>query len=146
MLSDRLAKLLGEIEEQFGSVDFVTDRYDELLKSADAGSRPRFPREFYTAIKVLQFSGAPETGVMPYAADFAKQIDAALVLGHYLTLMEKSASNSAAVARQCAAGAPFLNNGRCAAGFCRIIAPAKPAGQTRRPIGIHSRQPGVRHV
>jgi pimeloyl-ACP methyl ester carboxylesterase len=126
-LSDRLAKLLGEIEEQFGSVDFVTDRYDELLKSADAGSRPRFPREFYTAIKVLQFSGAPETGVMPYSADFAKQIDAALVLGHYLTLMTTSAS--AAVARQCAADAPFLNNGRCAAGFCRIIAPAKPVGQ-----------------
>ena len=129
VLGDRLEKLLGEIEERFGSVDFVTDRYDDLLRSPDVNSHPRFPREFYSAIKVLQFSGAPETGVMPYSADFAKQIDAALVLGHYLTLMEKSASNSAPVARQCAADAPFLNNGRCAAGFCRIIAPAKPAGQ-----------------
>ena len=43
LLSDRLAKLLSEIEEQFGSVDFVTDHYDDLLKSADARSRPRLP-------------------------------------------------------------------------------------------------------
>ncbi len=129
LLSDRMAKLLSEIEEQFGSVDFVTDHYDDLLKSADARSRPRFPREFYTAIKTLQFTGAPESGVKPYSGDFARQIDAALVIGHYLTLEEKSASDSATVARQCAASSPFLKNAQCATGYCKIIAPAKPAGQ-----------------
>ena len=43
LLSDRMAKLLSEIEEQFGSVDFVTDHYDELLKSADARIASAFP-------------------------------------------------------------------------------------------------------
>ena len=128
-ISARLEKLLGDIEEQFGSVDFVTDRYDDLVKSADAKSHPRFPREFYSAVKALQFTGAPELGVMPYSSDFAKQIDAALVIGHYLTLAEKSASQGAPVARQCAASSPFLKNTQCATGFCKIIAPAKPSGQ-----------------
>jgi pimeloyl-ACP methyl ester carboxylesterase len=133
-LGERLEKLLGEIEQQFGAVDFVTDHYDDLLKSADANSRPRFPREFYTAIKVLQFTGAPETGVMPYSGDFAKQIDAALVLGHYLTLVEKNPSDSAPVARRCAASSPFLISAQCTTGFCKIIAPAKPAGQGGGPL------------
>ncbi len=92
-------------------------------------SRPHFPREFYTAIKTLQFTGAPESGVKPYAGDFAWQIDAALVIGHYLTLEEKSASGNATVARQCAASSPFLKNAQCATGYCKIIAPAKPTGQ-----------------
>ena len=129
LLSDGLAKLLSQIEGQFGSVDFVTDHYDKLLKSADAVSRPRFPREFYTAIKTLQFTGAPEPGLKPYAGDFAWQIDAALVIGHYLTLALESASDSATITRQCAASSPFLKNAQCATGYCKIIAPAKPAGQ-----------------
>ena len=92
-------------------------------------SRPHFPREFYTAIKTLQFTGAPESGFKPYAGDFSWQIDAALVIGHYLTLEEKSASGNATVARQCAASSPFLKNAQCATGYCKIIAPAKPTGQ-----------------
>ncbi|MGZ8454868.1 MAG: alpha/beta fold hydrolase [Candidatus Binatia bacterium] len=128
-LGDSLEKLLSEIEARFGSVDFVTDHYDQLLKSGDAGSRPRFPREFYSAIKTLQFTGAPESGVKPYAGDFARQIDAALVIGHYLTLALESASGSATVTRRCAASSPFLKNAQCATGYCKIIAPAKLAGQ-----------------
>lgn len=133
-LGDRLAQLLGEIEAQFGSVDFVTDHYDELLKLADSAMRLRFPREFYSAVKVLQFTGAPETGAMPYSGDFARQIDAALVLGHYLTLAEQQPSDGAAVARQCSANAPFLHNSSCATGYCKIIAPVKPAGQGGGPL------------
>jgi hypothetical protein len=133
-LGDSLEKHLSEIEARFGSVDFVTDHYDQLLKSGDAGSRPRFPREFYSAIKTLQFTGAPESGVKPYAGDFARQIDAALVIGHYLTLALESASGSPTITRQCAAGSPFLKNAQCATGYCKIIAPAKPAGQRDGPL------------
>jgi len=129
LLSDRMEKLLSLIEEQFGSVDFVTDHYDALLKSGDAKSRPRFPREFYAAIKTLQFTGAPESGVKPYSGEFARHIDAALVIGHYLALAAESASGSATITRQCAASSPFLKNAQCAAGYCKIIAPTKPAGQ-----------------
>lgn len=128
-ISRKLEKLLGDIEEQFGSVDFVTDHYAALQKGSDAKSRPRFPLEFYTAIKQLQFTGAPEVDYLPYSNEFAVQINAALVIGHYLTLDMRSGNDSLPVARQCALDSPFLNNSRCAAGFCKIIAPPKPAGR-----------------
>lgn len=123
VLSRRLEALLGEIEAQFGSVDFVTDHYDALQKSTDAQARPRFPLEFYGALKALQFGGAPSQGHMPYSGEFAQQTNAALIAGHYLMLADQAGAANAPIARQCSVDSPFVSSSACAANFCKIIAP-----------------------
>ena len=128
-IAAKLTPVIDDIEERFGSVDFVTDHYDELQKNRDAKERLRFPKEFYVALKRLQFTGAPEKDFTPYLADFTTQVNAALVIGHYLTLDESVAAGVTLPQRQCAQDAPFLENSMCRNKFCGLIQAAKADGK-----------------
>jgi hypothetical protein len=113
-LSLQLENAISAIEQRFGSVDFVTDHYDALQKSATANSGCAFPKEFYVAIKRLQFTGAPEKESSPYLRDFSTQVNAALVIGHYLTLDNKLPAQVTLPQRQCVQEAPLFQKSSCA--------------------------------
>jgi pimeloyl-ACP methyl ester carboxylesterase len=132
-LARKLAGITDAVEERFGSVDFVTDHYDELQKSADPKERLRFPKEFYAAIKKLQFTGAPEKNLAPYLSDFTTQVNAALVIGHYLVLDERTAAGVVLPQRSCALEAPFFADSKCPSDFCRIIDRERKSSQ--KPSG-----------
>lgn len=128
-LAGKLAGVIDAVEERYGAVDFVTDHYDELQKNRDSTQRLRFPKEFYVAIKRLQFTGAPEKGLMPYLSDFTTQINAALVIGHYLTLDDHSPAGVTLPQRSCGQEAPFFASSKCASKFCAIIEAEKNSSQ-----------------
>jgi len=116
-LSPKLEKVIGAIEQRFGSVDFVTDHYEAL----QAQHQLRFPREFYIAVKRLQFAGAPEKGFIPYLRDFTTQVNAALVIGHYLTLDDKLPADVTLPQRSCLQDAPLFQNSSCANKLCGVV-------------------------
>jgi pimeloyl-ACP methyl ester carboxylesterase len=120
-LARRLGVVIDDVEERFGSVDFVTDHFAELQKLSDPTARLRFPKEFYLAIKRLQFTGAPELHLMPYLSDFTSQVNAALVIGHYLTLDARSPAGAMLPQRACRQDAPFFAASKCASKFCTVI-------------------------
>jgi len=120
-LSRQLENAISAIEQRFGSVDFVTDHYDALQKSSDSNQRLRFPKEFYVAIKRLQFTGAPEKESSPYLRDFSTQVNAALVIGHYLTLDDKLPAQVTLPQRQCVQDAPLFQNSTCTNRLCAIV-------------------------
>lgn len=118
--SRQLEKVIGEVEQRFGSVDFVTDHYDALQKSSDTKQRLRFPKEFYIAVKRLQFTGAPEKEFTPYLRDFTAQVNAALVIGHYLALDDKLPAQVTLPQGWCVQDAPLFQNSSCANKLCGI--------------------------
>ena len=128
-LSRQLENAISAIEQRFGSVDFVTDHYDALQKSSDSKQRLRFPKEFYVAIKRLQFTGGPEKDFSPYLRDFSTQVNAALVIGHYLTLDDKLPAQVTLPQRQCVQDAPFFQNSSCANKLCGIVSDKSNAEQ-----------------
>jgi len=129
-LSGKLAKVIDQIEEQFGSVDFVTDHYAALQKTGDSKRPLRFPKEFYSAIKQLQFTGGPDKDLSPYLHDFTVQVNAALVIGHYLTLDDKLPADVTLPQRQCVQDAPFLVKSACVNKFCGIVDSERKAIQS----------------
>gem|GEM_PF-1351086 len=128
-LSRQLENAISAIEQSFGSVDFVTDHYDALQKSSDSKQRLRFPKEFYVAIKRLQFTGAPEKDFSPYLRDFSTQVNAALVVGYYLMLNDKVPAQVTLPQRQCVQDAPFFQNASCANKLCGIVSAKSNAEQ-----------------
>jgi pimeloyl-ACP methyl ester carboxylesterase len=124
-LAGKLAGMIDGIEERYGSVDFVTDHYEDLQKVSDPTARPRFPKEFYVAIKQLQFSGAPVTELAPYTADFLAQRNAAIVIGHYLTLDERAPVGVTLPQKSCSQEAPFFAASQCRSKFCAVVETAK---------------------
>ena len=132
-LARKLAGVIRAIEERYGSVDFVTDHYDGLQKNTDSTQRLRFPKEFYVAIKRLQFTGAPDKHLTPYLSDFTAQINAALVIGHYLTLDASVPAGVTLPQRSCGQEAPLFAGSKCASKFCAIIASEQKSSQ--RPSG-----------
>lgn len=128
-LARKLTGVIDAVEERYGSVDFVTDHYDELQKNRDSTERLRYPKEFYVAIKRLQFTGAPDKELTPYLSDFTAQINAALVIGHYLTLDERSPAGVTLPQRRCGQEAPFFAGSKCASKFCAIIDAEKKSSQ-----------------
>jgi pimeloyl-ACP methyl ester carboxylesterase len=87
----QLEKILPEIDNHYGSADFVVDNFDELKK--DAGFRKRFavfPIEFFAAVRYLQMTGAPEKGGLVFVADSRNRMNAALLIAHTLTASNPS--------------------------------------------------------
>jgi hypothetical protein len=136
-LARKLAGVIDAIEERYGSVDFVTDHYDGLQKNHDSTQRPRYPKEFYAALKRLQFTGAPDKDLTPYLSDFTTQIKAALVIGHYLTLDDRSPAGVTLPQRTCGQEAPFFASSKCASKFCAIIEAEKKNSQ-QQSSGLES--------
>jgi pimeloyl-ACP methyl ester carboxylesterase len=124
-LGRRLEQLLDKIEDRYGSVDFVTDHYDALQKNINPKERLRYPREFYVALKRLQFFGAPEKDFKPYTGDFAGQMEVALVIGHYLTLDDNLPDDVSLPQRPCVQDAPFFAGSPCTDKLCGLITAQK---------------------
>ncbi len=82
----QLEKIIPEIDENFGSADFIVDNFETLKKDASFEKRfEKFPIEFFAALRYLQLSGAPEKGGLVFVADSRNRVNAALLIAHYLT-------------------------------------------------------------
>ncbi len=85
-IAQRLEKILPQIDENYGSADFVVDNYAQLKKD-DKRFRAafgQFPIEFFAAVRYLQMAGAPEKNALVFVADSRNRINAALVIAYYL--------------------------------------------------------------
>lgn len=82
-LRERVSKILSAVEADYGSVAFVEDHFEEI--SADLPSELKMPREFYAALRKLQFLGAPKEDGLIFTADVKSMIDISLVIGFHLT-------------------------------------------------------------
>jgi pimeloyl-ACP methyl ester carboxylesterase len=82
----QLEKMIVLIDENYGSASFVVDHFETLKKDAEFQKRfPRFPVEFFTAVRYLQMAGAPEKGALVFVGDSRARINAALLVAHSLT-------------------------------------------------------------
>ena len=85
-ISKQLEKMMPEIDENYGSADLIVDHFDTLKKDkAFIKDYGNFPIEFFAALRYLQMSGAPEKDGLVFVADGRNQINAALLIAHYLT-------------------------------------------------------------
>ena len=86
-IAQQLEKVLSQIDETYGSADFIVDNYAQL-KRDDKTFRTefgQFPVEFFAALRYLQMAGAPEKNGLVFVADSRQRINAALVIAYYLT-------------------------------------------------------------
>ena len=82
----KLEQIIPEIDENYGSADFVIDHFTALKKDAGFQNRfGKFPVEFFMALRFLQMSGAPEKDGLVFVADSRNRINAALLVAHALT-------------------------------------------------------------
>lgn len=82
----QLEKMIPDIEQNFGSADFVVDNFQALKKNKDFQKRyEKFPIEFFAAIRYLQLTGAPVNNALVFVADSRRRMNAALLIGYYLT-------------------------------------------------------------
>jgi len=84
-----LLELLTEIQTSYGSINFVTQNIKDLTKkdpNFKTGEKYPYPEAFFNAVKVLEMSGAPVEGLTYNNSIKNEQIDAALMIGYYLSL------------------------------------------------------------
>jgi pimeloyl-ACP methyl ester carboxylesterase len=93
-LAQKLENILVDLIDKYGSINFITRYYDDIV-TADPTFRIIYPpREFFVAVKRLQFVGAPSesefktiTPLHDLVFDdntIRHQIDVALLIGYYL--------------------------------------------------------------
>ena len=81
-----LEKIIPEIDQNYGSADFVVDNFQALKDDADFQKRfAKFPIEFFAAVRYLQMAGAPEKDGLIFVADSRNRVNAALLIAHTLT-------------------------------------------------------------
>jgi pimeloyl-ACP methyl ester carboxylesterase len=82
----RLTDTLTQFNKSYGSVGFVLQNHEELLRNdKEFAAAHRFPVAFSRALRVLEQFGAPEKG-LGYSSDIKKkQVDAVLLIGYYLS-------------------------------------------------------------
>jgi hypothetical protein len=77
------------VNKNHGSLGFVITNYSELAKS-DFNETFPYPERFFLALKRLEFLGSPEQEPSRLPADVKdQQVDAALIVGYYLTLTDR---------------------------------------------------------
>jgi len=88
-ITSKVAKIIQAVEEDYGSLSFVQDHYDEI--KAQLAPELKLPQEFFAALRKLQFLGAPYNKMkrnhegLLFTADALKMVDVALTLGFHLT-------------------------------------------------------------
>ena len=113
----QIEKIVPEIEENYGSADFIVDNFEALEKDAIFQNRfDKFPIEFFAALRYLQMSGAPEKGGLVFVADSRNRMSAALLIAHTLT-----AKNPAL----CEANGPLFGAAAADCGYCKRFNDAK---------------------
>ena len=75
----KLETKLKKLEEEYGSINFVTENYDDLLLGYPLVD---YPPEFFKALKYLSFHGRPVKGLK--FEDPRRQIDAGLLIANEL--------------------------------------------------------------
>jgi len=83
----KLETKLKELEAEYGSINFVTENYDDLLVGYPLVDHPP---EFFNALKYLSFHGRPVKGLK--FDDHSRQINAGLVIANELMLTPKDPS------------------------------------------------------
>ncbi|HEY7221195.1 MAG TPA: alpha/beta fold hydrolase [Candidatus Binatia bacterium] len=82
----QLEKIIPDIDENFGSADFIVDNFSALKKDQSFQKQfGKFPVEFFAALRYLQMTGAPEKDALVFVADSRSRISAALLIAYYLT-------------------------------------------------------------
>jgi pimeloyl-ACP methyl ester carboxylesterase len=86
-IAQQLGKIVPQIDENYGSADFIVDNYAQLKKDDQSfqSGLGKFPIEFFAAVRYLQMAGAPEKNSLVFVADSRNRINAALVIAYYLT-------------------------------------------------------------
>jgi len=89
-----LSKLLEELEHKYASISFIVENYGDLLQQ-DKEFRYYYPKEFFSAIRTLQMMGCPPFGnVAAENSIKAQQVNAALLLGYYLSFNRNELNRS----------------------------------------------------
>ena len=82
----QLDSIIAEIEDNYISADFIVDHFASLRSDKEFQVRfGKLPIEFFLALRYLQMAGAPVKGGLVFTADSRQRINAALVIGHYLS-------------------------------------------------------------
>ena len=81
----KLKGILTQLEDRYGSINFVIDNYNDLKKDTEF-SAYRYPEEFFEALRWLQFHGCPQENVEFHPDTQRKQVDAAIFISYCLTL------------------------------------------------------------
>jgi pimeloyl-ACP methyl ester carboxylesterase len=92
-LVSKFKQKLADLSNHFGSVAFVTEYYDEILKQEPKilkfPSKFPYPKEFYLAIQRLSlFGGADANSTITAAVVREIRVNSAFLLGYYLDLDE----------------------------------------------------------
>jgi pimeloyl-ACP methyl ester carboxylesterase len=83
-ISEKVIQILNALEADYGSLSFVEDNFDDI--KAELTGNVKFPIEFFSALRQLQFLGAPREEGILFTADTKAMIDASLLIGYYITL------------------------------------------------------------
>ena len=81
----KLETTLKTLEEEYGSINFVTENYDDLLLGYPLVD---YPPEFFKALKYLSFHGRPVKGLK--FDDPSRQIEAGMVIANELMSRDPS--------------------------------------------------------
>jgi hypothetical protein len=88
-INKRFIDMLTAFNKLYGSVGFVIQNHEELIRDEDFRQTNRYPEAFFKAVKVLENFGAPGEGLI-YTEDIKEQqIDAGLLIGYYLSFEER---------------------------------------------------------
>jgi pimeloyl-ACP methyl ester carboxylesterase len=122
-IAGKFERILVEIEENYISADFVVDLFAGLKGNPEFQARfEKLPAEFFAAVRYLQMTGAPVKDGLVFTADSRQRINAALVIGHYLSAVDRS---------RCREDAGFFKG---AAPYCEYCDRLKDARQELRAL------------
>ena len=85
-----LTTLLKKLADDYGSTSLVDSLYDELKEKQDLTVKYRYPKEFFRALRQLEWYGAAERKNMKFTSEVMEtKFDAAFFIGYYLLLRDK---------------------------------------------------------
>jgi pimeloyl-ACP methyl ester carboxylesterase len=157
-LINKLKGVLSDLTEKFGSINFVTEYYDELEEKEPDKLKHPYPKEFYLALRTLQFFGGSEPSPLIASEQVREaKVNAAFLLGYYLELNEERDFKPDAVFNPkngCQPAAPFLDgitNEAWKLTFCdrylralaSIVAVEKAELQSKRANIVYSLNDGL---
>jgi pimeloyl-ACP methyl ester carboxylesterase len=97
IIRGELTTLLNNLGHDYGSTAFVDSFYNELKVKQDLTGKYRYPREFFRALRQLEWLGASEKKNMKFDTEskvMQAKFDAAFFIGYYLMLKDKPNPNS----------------------------------------------------
>lgn len=121
----RLNTVYNRLEEEYGSVGFVTQNYSELKGDPDFTKAFPYPQAFFIALRQLQLLGAPqEQDSLLFEEQINDLVNAAMVAGYYAMFDQDTLTNlQNAHFPGCEISVPFFKGVEgtpaCASGYCK---------------------------